>query len=63
MSLKMGHVGTEIRSPGKILEKPHVCCRGHIFNLIQMKLGQNVYLNEISNKFENGSCQVKKKVT
>ena len=25
-----------------------------------MKLGQNVCLNEILNKFENGSCRVKK---
>ena len=30
-----------------------------IFSLIIMKHGQNVCLNEISDKFENGSCQVR----
>ena len=32
---------------------------GHIFSLILMKLGQNVCLDKISEKFENRSCQVK----
>ena len=31
---------------------------GHIFSPIIMKLGRNVCLDEISNKLENGSCQV-----
>ena len=49
----MGHVGSKTRSLGQILEKPCVRCRGHIFSLIIMKLGQNVSLDEISDKFEN----------
>ena len=55
MSLKIGHVGSETRSIGQILEKPCVCCRGPIV----MKLCQNVCLDEISEDFENGSCWVK----
>ena len=60
MSLKMGHFWSKTRSLSQILEKPCVPSRGHIFNLILMKLGQNVYLNEIFNEFENGLCLVKK---
>ena len=56
MSLKMGHVVSNTRSLNKILEKPYVRCRGHIFSQIIMKLGQNFCLDEIS---ENGSCRVK----
>ena len=37
-----------------------VCSRCHIFSPIIMKLGQNVCLVEISDKFEIGSCRVKK---
>ena len=55
-SSKMGHVGSKTSSLGRILEKPCVRSRGHIFSPIIMKLGQNVYLDEISDKFENGSC-------
>ena len=40
-----------------------VCSRGHIFSLIIMKLDQHACLDEIWHKFENGSCQVKNKVT
>ena len=43
----MGHVVSEIRSLGQILEKPCVRPRGQIFSPIIMKLGQNVCLNEI----------------
>ena len=46
------------RSLGHILEKPSVPSRGHIFNVILMEFRQNVCLDEISNKFENGSCVV-----
>ena len=56
MSLKMGHVRQKI---GQILEKHCGHSRGHIFGLIIMKLGQNVCLDEIADKYENGSCQVK----
>ena len=39
-----------------MLEKPCVCSRGHIFNPVFMKLGQNVSLDKISDDFENGIC-------
>ena len=55
----MGHVRSKTRSPGQILEKPCVCSRGQIFSPIIMKLGQNVCLDKISHKFENGSCRSK----
>ena len=55
----MGHVRSKSRSLGQILEKPCVSPRGHIFSLIIIKRGQNVCLDEISDKFQNGSCQVK----
>ena len=57
--LKMGHVWSKTRSLGQILEKPCLCSSGHIFNLIVMKHGQNVFLDEILDGFENGSWQVK----
>ena len=44
---------------GQILEKPCVCHVGQIFSVIIIKLGQNVCLDEISDKFQNGPCQVK----
>ena len=53
---KMGHLGSKTRSPGQILEKPCVRSRGHIFNLIIMKLGVIVCLDEILDEFEIGSC-------
>ena len=55
----MGHVGSETRPLGQILEKPCVCSRCHIFSPIIMKHGQNVCLDEISYEFENGSYLVK----
>ena len=57
--LKMDHVGSKTRSVGHIIEKHCVCSRGHIFNLIIVKLGQNVFFYEISDKLKNGSCWVK----
>ena len=48
---KMGHVGSETRSLGQILEKPCVCSRGHVFSPIIMKLGQNVCLDVIMDEF------------
>ena len=38
---------------------PCVRSRGHSFGRILMKVGQDVYLDEISDEFENGSCGVK----
>ena len=55
----MGHVGSEGMSLGQILEKPCVHSRGSIFGPIPMKLGQSVCLDEISDKFGNGSYSVK----
>ena len=60
-SSKTGHVGSKNRSLGQILEKPCIPSRSHTFSQILMKLGQNVCLDEISNKFEIGSCRIKKK--
>ena len=34
--------------------------RGHIFSPIILKRGQDVFLDEISDEFENGSCRLKK---
>ena len=62
-NLKMGHVRSKTMSPGQMLEKPCVNSRGHIFSPIIMKLGQNNFLDEISEEFENGSCRVKNYVT
>ena len=55
----MGHVGSKTRSLGQIVEKPSVHSRGQIFSPIIMKPGQNVCLDEISEEYENWSCQVK----
>ena len=54
-SFNMGHVGLKSRSLSQILEKPYAPSSGQIFSLILMKLGQNVCLKEISDKFENRS--------
>ena len=48
-------MGSKASSLGQILDKPCVRSRGYIFNLIIMKLGQNVCLDKISDKFETGS--------
>ena len=58
ISWKVGNAGSKTRSLGQVLEKPCVRSRGHIFSQIIIKLGQNVCLDEISNKFENGLCPV-----
>ena len=55
----MGHVGSKTRSLDQMLEKPCVCPRGQIFSPIIMKLGRDVCLDEILDKFENGSHCVK----
>ena len=55
INLKLGQVGSKTRSLGQILQKPSVRSRGNIFCPILM----NVFLNNISDEFENGSCRVK----
>ena len=52
----MGHVGSKTRSVDQILEKPCVPSRGHIFSQIIVKLGQNVCLDKILDKFGNRLC-------
>ena len=56
---RMDHVGSKTRLQGQILEKPCVCCRGHIVSPIIMKLDQRICVDEISYNFENGSCPIK----
>ena len=56
---KLGH-RSNLR---KTLEKPCVHSKGHIFSQIFIKLAKNIYLNKISDKFENVSCRVKIEVT
>ena len=55
----MGHVGSKTRSVGQIKEKPCEHSRGHSFCPIFIKLATNDHLDNISVKFEYGSCQVK----
>jgi len=43
----MGHVGFKSMSPDQILENSCLHSRGHIFDPILMKLGQNDCLNNI----------------
>jgi len=46
-SSNMGHVGSKTRSPGQILENSCLHSRGHICNLILIKLCQNVCFDNI----------------
>ena len=54
----MGHVESKTRSLGQIALKPCSSSRGHSFASVFMKLNQNDSLNEISIRFEYGSCQI-----
>ena len=56
---KMGHVWSKTRSLSHIFKKHCVRSRGQIFSLIIMKLCQNVCLDKISDKIENGSCRLR----
>ena len=47
LSSKLGHVGSKTRSRGQVIEKDCEHSRGHIFGLILMKHGQNVYLDDL----------------
>ena len=57
--MKLGHVGSKIRSLGQILEKPCVHSRGHSFDSKFMKLYQNANDHNIQVKFETDSCWIK----
>ena len=58
-SLNLGHVGSKTRSVGQIKEKSCLPSRGHIFDPVFMKLGENVCLNDVWVQFGSGSCGVK----
>ena len=60
--LKVGHVGSETRSLGQILEKSCVLFSRHSSDPICMKLCLIVWHHEMSDKIETGSSQVKKYV-
>ena len=48
--LKQCNGGSKTRSLGQILEKPCARSVGYVFSLIQIKLDENVCLDEISDK-------------
>ena len=50
---------TKSRSLGQIFVKVCYHCRGHNFDPILIKLAQNIYIGDISDKFEYGWSQVK----
>ena len=51
-SLKLDHMGLKTRLPDQILEKLCVHIRSHIFNVLFIKLAENIYLSKILVKFE-----------
>ena len=55
----MGHVGSKTRLLGQIALKPCSPSRGHNFASGLMKFYQSDILDEISVRFEYGSCQIK----
>ena len=57
--LKLGHVGSNTRSLGQILEKPCVHYRGHSFDPEVMKVYQNANDHNMYVKFETGSWWIK----
>ena len=59
-SLNMGQVGSKSRSVGQILGKPCLHSTGHIFYPIFFKVSQDVYLDNVWDKFEYGLGRVKK---
>ena len=59
LGLYMGHLGSETRSRGQIIQKPCVDNRGHIFHQFFMKFGQNVCLDKIWVWIVFGSSGVK----
>ena len=55
----MGHVRSKTRSLGQISLNPCSPSRGHIFASVIMKLYKNICWDDISVRFEYGSCQFK----
>ena len=58
MSLILGYLGSKTRSLCQIQEIPYGRSRGHISCSIDLKIGQNVCLDEISDEFEFQSTGV-----
>ena len=50
--MNLGQLGSKTSSQGQITEIPCGCSRGHILCLIELKFGQNVCLNKITEEFE-----------
>ena len=59
-SSNMGGVGLKSRSLGQIFVKSCYHSRGHNFYPIFIKLAQNTYIDNISDKFEYGWGRIKK---
>ena len=55
--LKVGHVVSETRSLGQILEKTCVLSSKHSFDPVCMKLCRNLWHHEMWDKTETGSSQ------
>ena len=58
----LGHVGSKTRSVGQIEEKSYFHSRGHIFDPVSMKFGQNVCLDDVWVRLRCGSHRIKNKV-
>ena len=56
----MGRIGSKSRSIGQFLEESWLFFRGHIFGSINLKVDQNVCLDDISVKCDHGMSEVKK---
>ena len=59
LGLYMGYLGSKTRLPGQIIEKPCIDDRGHSFDQIFIKFGQNVCLYVIWVGIVYGSPAVK----
>ena len=58
-TLNLGHLGSKTRSQGQMKEKPCGRSRGTNLNSIDLKIGQNVCLDELLDEFEFRSLGVK----
>ena len=59
MSMNLDHLGPKTRSLCQIKEIPCLHSRGHISCSIDLKIGQNIYLDKIFDEIEFGSPWVK----
>ena len=55
----LGHVGSKTRSVVQIEEKSYFHSRGHTFDPVSMKFGQNVCLDDVWVRLRSGSCRIK----